>query len=85
MNYNQVGKIVHYFDKIQVGVLTVTEGTVKVGDTIRIGEEGVGFEQVVDSMQIDHKPIESISTGQEAGLKLAQASHEGALVYKVSE
>ncbi len=85
MNYTQVGKITHYFDKIQVGVLAVSEGEVKVGDTIRIGEEGVGFEQIVDSLQIDHLPVNSIGVGQEAGLKLAQASHEGAVVYKVNE
>lgn len=85
MNYTQVGKITHYFDKIQVGVLAVTNGEVKVSDTIRIGEEGDGFEQLVDSMQIDHNQVESIGVGQEAGLKLTQATHEGALVYKVSE
>jgi len=85
MNYIQVGKISHYFDKIQVGVLAVTEGEVKVGDTIRVGEEGIGFEQTVDSLQIDHLAVNSISVGQEAGLKLAQASHEGTIVYKVSE
>lgn len=85
MNYTQVGKLTHYFDKIQVGVLAVTEGEVKTGDTIRVGEEGVGFEQKVESLQIDHKPVDSIKTGEEAGLKLTQAAKEGDLVYKVSE
>lgn len=85
MNYAQVGKITHYFDKIQVGVLAITEGEVKVGDTIRIGEEGIGFEQAVESMQVDHNQVESISAGQEAGLKLTQATTPGTVVYKVSE
>lgn len=85
MNYTQVGKIVHYFDKIQVGVLQVTDGEVKVGDTIRVGDEATGFEQKVESLQIEHKPVDGIKTGEEAGLKLDQPSREGTLVYKVSE
>ena len=84
MDYQKVGKIIHYFDKIQVGVLEVSEGVVKVGDRIRVGEEDDGFEQVVESMQVDHQPVEVLKAGQEAGLKLAAASHEGALVYKIS-
>ena len=32
----KVGMITHYFGKINVAVLKVTEGEVKVGDTIRI-------------------------------------------------
>lgn len=85
MNYVKVGKISHYFDKIQVGVLAVESGTVKVGETIRVGEEGVGFEQKVESLQVDHKEVEEIAAGSEGGMKLAQASHEGTVVYKVTE
>jgi len=85
LNYTQVGKITHYFDKIQVGVLLITDGEVRAGDTIRIGEEGVGFEQKVESLQIDHKPVDNIKVGEEAGLKLSSAAKQGDLVYKVSE
>ncbi len=85
MNYTKVGKLTHYFDKIQVGVLLATDGEVKEGDSIRVGEEGVGFEQKVESMQIDHQAVGGIKVGEEAGLKLAQAAREGDVVYKVSE
>lgn len=85
MNYTKVGKVTHYFDKILVGVLVATDGEIKEGDMIRVGEEGIGFEQKVESMEIDHKAVGGIKIGEEAGLKLTQAAKEGDVVYKVSE
>ena len=38
MNKVKVGEITHYYDKIQVGVLQVTEAEVKVGDKILYGK-----------------------------------------------
>jgi len=85
VNYKKVGEITHYFDHIQVAVLKVTEGSVKAGETIRIGEEADGFEQKADSMQIDHQTVAEVMAGQEAGLKVAQKTHEGDAVYLVTE
>ena len=85
MDYQKVGKIVHYFDKIGVAVLSVTDGTVKVGDTIRIGEFGTGVEQKVESMQVEHKPVEVAKKGDEVGLKVVSEVKKGDLVYKAGE
>lgn len=85
MNYKKVGEITHYFDHIQVAVLKVTEGSVKEGDTIRIGEEADGFEQKVESMQVDHLAVNEVKAGEEAGLKVAQKTKEGDAVYLVTE
>lgn len=78
-----VGKISHYFDKIQVGVFDLTEGSVKIGDTILVGEEGVGFAQTVDSMQVEHQQVQEAKKGDSVGLKLTQPAKVGDLVYKV--
>jgi len=66
-------------------VIEIAEGEVKVGDQIMIGEEGSGFTQVVNSMQIDHKPIDVVKKGEEAGLKLDQQAKEGDSVYLIVE
>ncbi|MFA6250925.1 MAG: hypothetical protein WC686_05540 [Candidatus Shapirobacteria bacterium] len=79
----KIGKIVHYFDKIQVAVLSLTDGSVKVGDTILVGEEGIGVTQTVDSMQVNHAQVPSAAQGDEVGLKVTQAVNEGDIVYKV--
>ncbi|MBU3935145.1 hypothetical protein KJ909_00545 [Patescibacteria group bacterium] len=84
MNYKRVGKIVNYLDHIKVAVLVVDEDTVKVGDTIRIGEEG-GMEIKVSSMQIDHLPVDEVKAGQDCGLKVEEDVKKGSSVYKVTE
>jgi len=78
-----IGKITHYFDKIGVGVLVVTDGAVAVGDTIRIGDEATGFTQPVDSLQVNHTAVSEAKEGDEVGLKLLQPAKENTLVYKV--
>lgn len=79
-----VGKIIHYYDKIQVAVLQVDKGTVKVGAEIMIGEEGEGFTQKVESMQVNHQQVEEIKAGEEAGLKVEKEVKEGDKVYLVT-
>lgn len=84
MDYTKVGKITHYYDKIGVAVLSVTDEAVKAGEMIRIGEFGVGVEQKVESMQVEHKPVMTAKKGDEVGLKVVQAVKQGDVVYKVN-
>ena len=83
MAYKKVGKIVNYLDKIGVAVLEVENDSVKVGDTILIGEEGEGFEQVVASMQVDHEQTDEVKKGGDCGLKVDQEAKKGSNVYKI--
>jgi len=85
MDYIKAGKITHYFDKIGVAVLVVTDETIRTGDKIRIGEFGVGIEQSVDSMQVEHKVVTEAKTGEEVGLKVISAVKSGDIVYKIAE
>lgn len=78
----QIGKVVHYFDKIQVAVVELT-GALKVGDSIRIeGGENTDFEQTVESMQVDHKSLKSAGKGKEVGMKVKEKVREGYKVFK---
>jgi len=82
MTDKPIGKIIHYYDKIGVGVIEVYE-KLKVGDKIKIVGVGGELEQSVDSLQVDHKDVSSLSKGQEAGLKIDQPVKKGDLVYLV--
>ncbi len=79
----KVGIITHYFDKIGVAVLALSD-TLKVGETIKISGRGEEFTMSVDSMQVNHQPIQEAKKGQEVGMKVTQATKEGDEVYKVS-
>jgi len=76
-----VGKIVHFYPNINVGVVELSSG-LKIGDKIAI-EGKNNFEQTVASMQIEHKPIKEAKAKQTVGLKLDNIAKPGDLVYKL--
>lgn len=82
MEYKKAGVITHYFDKIGVAVMQVTDLPIVIGDEIRIGEEDCGLEQKAESMQIDHVPILEAKVGDEVGLKVNDEIKCGNVVYK---
>jgi len=80
-----VGKITHYFGKIEVGIVEITKGSLAVGDTIHIKGGSSDFEQSVDSMQIEHEQVEKAKKGDVIGLKVKDKVREGDEVYKIIE
>ncbi len=84
MEKKPIGKVTHYFSKIGVAVVEVTD-RMSVGDSIAIeGSETGSVAQKVDSMQIEHKSVTEASAGQSIGMKVAGKVHPGNIVYKVS-
>ena len=79
-----IGKITHYFGKIEVGIIELSKPLV-VGDTIHIKGGETDFEQEVKSMQIEHKDIEKAKKGDVIGFKVEDKVREGNEVYKVLE
>ncbi|UCG92416.1 MAG: hypothetical protein JSV97_01500 [candidate division WOR-3 bacterium] len=80
-----IGKVTHYFNKIGVGVVELTDGELKVGDTIHIKGHTSDFTQTVNSMQIEHEAIEKAKKGDSVGLKVDSVVHEHDEVYLVTE
>ena len=80
----KVGKVTHYYDKIQVAIVEL-DSDLAVGDKIKFARGGEDmFEQEVSSMQVEHNQIESAKKGDVIGLKADQGVKEGAEVYKVT-
>lgn len=77
-----VGKVAHYFTKIGVGVIELSD-ELKLGDRISIQGPTTNLQQTVSSMQIEHENVQSASAGQSIGLKVDQRVREGDLVYKL--
>jgi putative protease len=77
-----IGCITAYFDKIQVAVIKL-EKPLRLGDIIQITAEGMLFQQPVDSMQINRKPVKIAKKGSEIGLKVSQEPELNGPVYKV--
>ena len=80
----KVGKVTHYFGKIGVAVLELS-ADLQVGDSIHILGHTTDFEQVVHSLQIEHKNVESVGRGDDVALKVAGVVRQGDTVYRVIE
>ena len=80
----EIGKITHFFPKINVAVVKLA-GVLKKGDKISIEGHDNVVEQVVDSMQVEHESIEKAKKGDAIGLKVKDAVKEHDIVYKVKE
>jgi len=77
-----IGKITHYFGKIGVAVIELSDA-LQVGDTIRIVGGEADFNQNVESMEVDHQKVQEAKSGDSVGLKIDQKVREGYSVYKV--
>jgi len=79
----KIGKITHYFDKIKVIAIKLTDN-LSVGDTIRIeGGENTDFKQKIVSMQFMGEKIKKGKPRQEVGIKVKEKAREGYKVFKV--
>jgi hypothetical protein len=80
-NIVQVGHITHFFSKISVAVVELT-APLAVGERILVKGPSTDFEQVVESMQIEHENIPRAEAGQAIGLKMMEHARERDVVYK---
>lgn len=78
----QVGKVTHYFTKIGVAVIEITDGSIKVGDEIHIKGHTSDFKQKVNSMQVEHDKVEIAEPRQSIGVKMDEPVRANDLVYK---
>jgi len=85
MMEEEIGKITHYFSKINVGVLELSQGVLKVGDTIHIKGHTTDFYQKVEYLQVEHAPVEVAKPGQPVGIKVESPVREHDLIFKVTE
>ena len=76
----KVGEIAHYFGKIGVAALKV-KAEIIVGDTLHIKGHTTDFEQVVDSMQMEHQSVQKAKKGDDIGIKVKDHVREGDEVF----
>jgi len=85
MEEKLVGKITHYFTNIGVAVVEITKSGLNVGDKLHIKGATSDFEQVIDSMQVDHENVAKAKKGEAVGLKVEQQVKEGDEVFVIKE
>ena len=75
----KIGKVTHYYGNLGVAIVELS-GKLSVGDKVKFEGGKAEFEQAVESMQIEHKEIDSAKKGDVVGIKVSEKGGEGAEV-----
>ena len=78
-----IGRITHYFSHLSVGIIELTGGELKVGDTIHFKGKHTEFTQTLDSMQIEHQTVTQAKKGKVVGIKVQEKVRENDQVFRV--
>ena len=85
MERKKVGEVFHFYGKIGVCAIRLTDGALAVGDTVAIQGPTSNLEQRVDSLQVEHAEVTRGEIGQEVGMKVRERVREKDFVYKLVE
>ena len=85
MPETKVGHVKEYFAKVGVAGIEITEGPLSVGDTIHIKGHTTDLTQLVETMQLEHVPLERATPGQLVGIKVRDRVRPHDQVFKVTE
>ncbi len=77
-----LGHVDDYFAHVGVMALKLL-APVSVGDTIRVKGHTTDITQPVESMQIEHEPVQTASAGDSVGIKISGRARRTDVVYKV--
>ncbi len=83
MEEKKIGDVIKYFGKIGVAAIRLSEGSLKVGDTIHIVGHTTDVTQTIDSMQIENKNVQEAGPGADIGIKVKDRVREHDVVHKV--
>jgi hypothetical protein len=84
MEYQFIGKVTHYFDRIGVAVVRL-EDELYLDDWVLFEGRRTELEQQVISMQIEHASVDKGLPGEEVAIKVSDTVHEGDDVYLIVE
>lgn len=78
-----IGKVVHFYDKLNVAIIDLSSGGLKVGAEVKFKKEDQEFTQKVESLQVEHESVDSVKKGDSFGLKVDKPIKVGTEVYIV--
>jgi putative protease len=79
----KIGSVSHYFGKLNVAAIELTDGDLDVGDMIHVKGHTSDFIQKVGSIQIEHADVPHANRGQSIGIRVLDHAREHDVVYKV--
>ncbi len=84
MTEQRIGIVIHYWGKVGVAGVKVTDGELRVGDTIHVKGHTSDFTQQVESMQVEGQSVDVVRAGDDVGIKTLEHAREHDEVFKVT-
>ena len=78
----EIGRVEGFFAKPSVAIVEL-QAALTVGETIYVKGHTTDFQQLVESIHIDHQPVQHAQAGQSVGLKVKERCRTHDLVYKL--
>src|SRR3989442_589420 len=63
----KVGEVFHFYGKIGVAAIRLTDDGIAIGDTVQIQGPSTNLEQTVETLQIEYTDVSRADPGQEDG------------------
>lgn len=79
----RIGIVTHFYAEPMVAVVKLEGVRLRVGDTIHIRGHTSDFSQRVDSLQVEHAPVQEVGPEDDFGMKVVEHAREHDVVYRV--
>jgi len=79
----EIGFVEHFWGHLSVAGIKITNGTLKLGETIHVKGHTTDFTETIQNMQIDNKDITEAKAGDDIGVKMVGKCREHDKVYKL--
>lgn len=83
MSGMRIGQVTHYYDRLRVAVLALTD-VIRVEDYVHIVGHKTDFHQKVTSLQINHQPVHEAQPGQDVALMVSKRVRPHDVVYRAT-
>ena len=85
MDEQLIGVVSNYFGNISVAAFEITNGKLKIGDSIHLKGYTTDFSVKVESMQSENNIIELAQKGDDIGINVNQKVRTGDKVYLINK
>jgi hypothetical protein len=84
MAEQRIGEVMKFFTKPSVAAVKITDGEIRVGDTIKFKGHTTDLTMALDSMEVNNQKVPRAVPGDYIGVKVADRVRPGDEVFKVT-
>jgi len=84
MAEQKVGEVVKFFSKPSVAAVKITDGEVRIGDTLKFTGHTTDLSMPLDSMEVNNQKVLRAVAGDYIGIKVTDRVRPGDQVFKIT-